>query len=106
MSAQIIIPATSGAAAFTSNEYKLEQSDIPAQLIVSAGLATTETVKLQSSVDDGENFINLTDENGLVQFAATGNNIIPINIPLLFRVVKSMTVATTISVTLTFGKAV
>ena len=106
MSATIVIPATSGTAAFTSNEYKLEQSDIPAQLIVSAGLATTETVKLQSSIDKGANFINLIDENGPVQFAATGKNIIPINIPLLFRLVKSTTAAATISVTLTFGKAV
>lgn len=106
MSALIIIPATSGAGAFTSNQYIIDQDDLPAQLIVSAGLASSETVKLQSSIDNGANFIDLTDENGDVEFAATGRNIIPINIPLLFRAVKASTTATTISLTLSFGKAV
>lgn len=106
MSALIIIPATSGTGAFTSNQYIIEQEELPAQLIVSAGLATTETVKLQSSIDDGENFIDLTDENGDVEFAATGRNIIPINVPLLFKAVKSTTASATVSVTLSFGKGV
>lgn len=101
MAGLIIIPSSTGA--FTSNVYNLEQNDLPAQLI-KTGLATTETMKVQGTID-GTTFFDLVDENGTVQFAATGRNIIPINIPLRFRVLRGASAAAS-SLILSFGKAV
>lgn len=97
-----IVPSQT--AAFISKGYKLGQDDLPA-FLMKTGLATTETIKLEISVDNGANFIQAVDENGIIQFAATGRNTIPINIPLLFRLNKSST-SSVAAATLSFGKNV
>lgn len=101
MPAITIIPLSTGA--FISNVYTIEQQDLPAQLI-KTGLAGAEVMVVQVTLD-GTTFINAIDDNGTVQFATSGRNIIPINVPLTFRLNRSAS-ATGSSAILSFGKAV
>lgn len=90
-------------AAFTTAERFLDVNDLPARLFKTAGLATTETIKVESKAKDAVVWTQLEDENGLVQIGATGRNVIPINVPGVYRFVKSATAANTTRASLVFG---
>ena len=99
MAAIILIASSTGAA--ISKQFELSRAKLPAR-IRKKGLATTELIKLESSNDNGVTWEQEVDENGVVQFAATGKNVIAINIPGLFRVNRTASAAAS-SCILSFG---
>ncbi len=82
MGAIILIGDSSGA--FTSIETHLQRGNLPASLI-KQGLRNTDLIKVETSTDNGKSWFQVEDANGLLQFAATGRNVIPLNVPLIFR---------------------
>ncbi len=91
-------------AAFTTEGYKLGVDDLPATL-TKKGLATTETIKMEVTIDNGDSWFQAVDATGAVQFAETGKNQISIVAPTFFRLVKSVSAAAA-GVSLAFGKSV
>lgn len=90
MDAIELMPVATGA--FTSDGYELERDMVPATLI-KKGLAMTETIKVEVSIDNGATFFQLVDGTGDVGFAATGKNFIILESPMLFRLVKASAAA-------------
>ncbi len=86
---QLIKPQTT---VFTTIEFAISGAEVDA-LLVTSGLATTETVKLQVTADVGpsKNFIDATDGSGARAMTATRNTL-PLKEAGIYKLVKSVTV--------------
>ena len=86
--AAIILLDTGGSLSPLSKIVRLTRANLPATLI-QEGLTASEIIKLETSIDNGTSFFQAEDSDGVVQFAASGKNIIPINNPMIFRLSRS-----------------
>jgi len=96
MAAIQLIPDSSGP--FTSIPTHLKRGELPATLI-QHGLINTEIIKVEMSGDNGLTWFQAEDKNGVVQFAATGENTISIYSPILFRAVRGAAFIASIDIT-------
>ena len=87
MAKEIIAPTTSAVSA----ETEIRITDLPAT-IIATGLATTETVSIAYSVDNGKNWEDLYLEGLQTQLTAT-NKAVGLYSPMLIAVTKSATAA-------------
>lgn len=87
MAKEIIAPTTSA----ETTEQEIRVTDLPAS-IIATNLATTETVSIAFSVDNGKNWEDLYLEGLQVQLTAT-NKAVGLYSPMLIAVTKSATAA-------------